>query len=339
MLQPSFTTETHAASVTFRQLSDGEDADPTFWFRGRPISAEEAMKRLEAASKTAQSSKTYRKKALLAMRWKTAKDDPGAEKDCEDMKELMEKTFGFAVTTFEIPRKRTIVTTTNAISNFISNSSGGVEEDNEDEAMEEVMVEDYPTLLAYYIVSHGSLNAETNKLHLCATEDGQNDIPFDVLFNSMTINAETDVLIILDCCHAAAMHRAKRAEGRTIELVGACGADSLTPKRPASFTRFFVEKARQLQKPTTVEALIYSLTQVTNDTPQFSISPRDSSGNTAAYYDRSNSMAYALGGTHTNSTDTTNIPWYINRSPRQYVCYHLPASGRRSDLTSNRKFS
>lgn len=221
------------------------ELDITHSFRCSTIGAHEAKQFLNDALARFQTPKTYGRKALLTMHWE--QDDVRAKADSRKIAKLMRDVFGFSVRQFKIRNSNAAARVKGAISSFIGDF------DEEDDSKQQ-------TLLIFHFAGHG-LRRKDHTLHIAGTRDVKVSLPFVPMRTAM-LDCKADVLIILDCCHAAAGVR--DGIDRTVEIIGAAGEGEPTYDGEESFTHFFDLAARSLAAhgPFTVESLIRNLDTV-----------------------------------------------------------------------------
>ena len=217
----------------------------------RPIPAQEILRHMRKATVSSISHKRYGKKAMLALHWED--DDVFAAEDSEKMMLLTRDVFGFEVQDFKIPLKNPMSFLTGAISNFIGHH-------------DESEVENPPSLLLFHYAGHGCIKNK-HDLYIGGTKQNQARVAFTSVLGKM-LKCRGDVLIILDCCHAAAALRGEHE--RTVELVVASGEREYTYSKELSFTNFFDMAARYLAKrgPFTMNCLLRALHKTKSDTSE-----------------------------------------------------------------------
>jgi len=151
-------------------------------------------------------------------------DDVGGQDDSNKIAELFEEQFAFSVEKFKIPVRSAKVKTKAAIMIFIS------EYDEEDDHGNK-------SLLIFHFAGHGQLQTSGHVLSICGSRLSTVTILWLPLRSAM-LDCSVDILIMLDCCQAAAGIR-PGSEERTVEVVGAGGEHEIAWGWDDSFTNFF----------------------------------------------------------------------------------------------------
>lgn len=155
-------------------------------------------------------------RALLTLSWKET--DTSSSKDSDEIRKFMETKFGFATERFEIPSRDPLRNTNTAIEDFIAKYQDHYSR----------------SLLVFHYAGHGK--GIPRGLLLAGKRDGHVIISFHDLRATM-LKCKADVLILLDCCNAAAGFRS--LGGRTVEILAACPENEFAFDGNQSFTLRF----------------------------------------------------------------------------------------------------
>ena len=219
--------------------------DDSSSFRCTVISTAEAKDHIRAALGRRQNAKSYGTKALLTMYWEN--DDVGGKRDSKKIRDLLQDELGFLGKSFKIPIRNSLAKVKGTITSFI----GDHDEQGDNKPR---------SLLIFHYAGHGEVDKKDRTYYIFGNKDGKGAIKFTPLRIAM-LECQADVLIILDCCYAAAAIRGRDAGERTVEIICTSGQGERTWSYEDSFTHYLDMAARKLLTRGTfdVEELIQSL--------------------------------------------------------------------------------
>jgi hypothetical protein len=196
---------------------------PISRYEAVPIPVQQVVDRIvDAHCMSVINDRVHSKKGLLTFSWKYS-DTTGAA-DSTLISDLMKGTFGFHSESLKIPSRNPLQAAQNAVRSFIATHDHQY------------------SLLIFHYAGHGTVMR--GKLHLLPFRHGSTStIPFDELWATIR-RCKADVLLLLDCCHAAAACRS--AGERTIEILAACSEKETTDDGPTSFTTRFCSTIQSL---------------------------------------------------------------------------------------------
>lgn len=167
---------------------------------------------------------SYDQVHVLLLNWEA--DDLDTHKEVDDLRQLFEETYFFHVQPWGIP----------------SNGSS-----NKLELRIAQFKESYDTpsnLLIVYYGGHGARNRENRSIWVANEKDDSPYLDWSDIQPSL-IRAESDVLLLLDCCYAATA--ATRGRPGQKEVLAACSVESVTTGvSDNSFTRNLIEEMKLL---------------------------------------------------------------------------------------------
>jgi Caspase domain len=200
---------------------------PTFRHGRVPLPVQQVVDRIvDAHCMSLINDRAHSKRALLTFSWQKSDTTGGA--DSTQISDLMKGTFGFHTESFEIPSRKSIDKVQKTVGDFIKKHDDPYSR----------------SLLIFHYAGHGGMTG--GQLHLLPFQAGSTStIPFDGLRATMR-GCKADVLILLDCCHAAAACRG--AGDRTVEILAACDEAETTEDGRNSFTTRFCEITQELSR-------------------------------------------------------------------------------------------
>ncbi|KAK5733770.1 hypothetical protein LTR17_009474 [Elasticomyces elasticus] len=189
----------------------------------------------------------HAKTAVLLLSWAPEVDDLGVQSEMRELKSVFEDVYGFNV------HEKTLNLQTKAQHQASQILADFVHAEDAEQG-----------LLIIYYAGHGypSEASESGELNMIGSrappstiEHARQEFQKDPSIMWSTVsqpigNADADVLLIFDCCHAGQLARPfSRNPQSTYEFLGACSENNITPRPgPTSFTTALTWALRQLGK-------------------------------------------------------------------------------------------
>ncbi|KAL2048673.1 hypothetical protein N7G274_000585 [Stereocaulon virgatum] len=179
----------------------------------------------------------YQEIHVLLISWED--DNLGVVKEISELREVFQKTYCYSTKEFQIPSHKSHNALAKQILEFV----------DEPESKE--------SLLIVYYGGHGYMNDDRQCIWSCTGEADSATVKWFGL-QTMLEQAQSDILILLDCC-AAASSTTSSGTG-VIELIAACGFETWAPGvSEHSFTRSLIDELTYWAKgPTLTVALLHN---------------------------------------------------------------------------------
>ncbi|KAE9371524.1 hypothetical protein N431DRAFT_304521, partial [Stipitochalara longipes BDJ] len=164
----------------------------------------------------------YSRALVLLLSWED--DDLGVWTEIDTLRKVFKDMYHFAVTTFEIPSLKPNMEVHKCIMNFLEN-------DTKD------------TLRIVYYGGHGrGVQYSTEpSIWFANRRDPAAQFPSGGI-QSLLEEADSDVVLLYDCCHSAAVPTCGSQQGGVTEVIAACGYETTAPEVDEhSFTRALIE--------------------------------------------------------------------------------------------------